>query len=290
MTDTKTLLITGGSGYLGRSLTIMAAGKFQVYATYHTHPGEINAGQPVLLDLTSRDNVLRQITQLAPSAIIHAAAINPGQGRVEDMARINVDGTRYVAEGAQAAGARLIYISSDVVHDGQNAPYLDEASPTPINTYGHSKAAAEAVVTETDLGATIVRTSLIYGLQEIDRGTQSFIDRLETGQPLVLFNDVLRQPVWVETLSEALLKLVNLDFAGTLNVAGRQVLTREEFGRRMLAWWQIQWPAGQLQSGRAADISGTIPLDLRVSVTKGEQLLQMKFPGVDEVLSRHTRN
>lgn len=288
MTVTRTLLITGGSGYLGRNLTARAAGKFQVYAAYHTHPAEISAGQPILLDLTSRDNVLRQITHLSPSAIIHTAAINPGRGSAEDMERINVDGTRYVAEGAQAVGARLIHVSSDVVHDGQNAPYADEASSIPINAYGRSKAAAEAVVTETASGAVIVRTSLIYGLQEIDRGTQSFIDRLETGQPLVLFNDVLRQPVWIETLSEALLKLADLDFAGILNVAGRQVLTREEFGRRMLTWWQIEWPQGQLQSGRAADISTTIPLDLRLSVTRGQQLLQMTFPGVDEVLSRHT--
>lgn len=288
MTAIRTVLITGGSGYLGRNLTARATGKFQVYAAYHTHPDEIRAGQPILLDLTSRDGVLRQITHLSPSAIIHTAAINPGHGRAEDMERINIDGTRYIAEGAQIVGARLIHVSSDVVHDGQNAPYPDEASPAPINAYGRSKAAAEAVVTKTDSGAAIVRTSLIYGLQEIDRGTRSFIDRLETGQPLVLFNDVLRQPVWIETLSEALLKLVDLDFAGILNVAGRQVLTREAFGRRLLTWWQIQWPEGQVRSGRAADISAATPLDLRLSVTKGEQLLQMRFPGVDEVLSRPT--
>jgi uncharacterized protein YbjT (DUF2867 family) len=97
---------------------------------------------------------------------------------------------------------------------------------------------------------------------------------------------VVRQPVWVETLAEALLKLVdaNAGFAGILNVAGRQALTREEFGQRLLAWWGVE--AGfLLHSGQAADISETIPLDLRLTVTKAEQLLQMIFPGVDEVLA-----
>ena len=42
-----------------------------------------------------------------------------------------------------------------------------------------------------------------------------------------------------------------------------------------------------IDSGRAADISDTIPLDLRMSVAKGERLLQMPFPGVDEVLASH---
>jgi dTDP-4-dehydrorhamnose reductase len=119
----------------------------------------------------------------------------------------------------------------------------------------------------------------------MDRGTAGFIERLNSGQKLVLFNDVIRQPIWVETLAEALLRLVDNDFSGILNVVGRQALTREAFGRRMLAWWGVE--AGDLvQSGRAADISDTIPLDLRMTVDKAERVLHMTFPGVDEVITR----
>jgi dTDP-4-dehydrorhamnose reductase len=106
---------------------------------------------------------------------------------------------------------------------------------------------------------------------------------------LVLFSDVIRQPVWVETLSQALLKLVELDFAGIVNVAGRQALTREEFGRKMLTYWGID-VATRIISGRAADVSDSIPLDLRLTVEKGETLLQMTFPGVDEVLANQPTN
>ncbi|MBE7554136.1 MAG: sugar nucleotide-binding protein [Anaerolineales bacterium] len=281
----KTLLITGGSGYLGRHLTAKAVEAFEVFTTYSTLAGQIKAGRPLPLDLTDREAVLRLIANLAPQAIIHTAAINPGRGDDEAMRRVNADGSRYVAEGAAAAGARLVHVSTDVVHDGRHAPYADEARPTPVNEYGRSKAAAEAVVAEVAPQAAIVRTSLIYGLTEMDRGTESFVKRLEAGQPLVLFSDVIRQPVWVDSLAEALLKLVEIDFAGILNVAGRQALTREEFGRRMLAWWQVD-PRGLLQSGCATDVSDTIPLDLRLNISKAEQLLQMSLPGVDEVVTR----
>jgi len=94
----------------------------------------------------------------------------------------------------------------------------------------------------------------------------------------------VRQPIWVESLAAALLTLVDQPWAGTLNVVGRQVLTREAFGRRMLAWWGIN-TRDLLQTARAADISDTIPLDLRLTVTKAEHLLHMTFPGVDEVLA-----
>lgn len=294
----KTLLITGGSGYLGRHLTARAIDSFQVYTTYNRHAGHIKAGHPVLLDLTRRDDVLRLIAALSPQVIIHTAAINPGQGSEETMRQVNINGSRYLAEGAVAVSARLIHLSSDIVHSGRlpkfspsiplgsGPPYPDDAPPSPINDYGYSKAEAEAAVAEVDPTAAIIRSSLIYGLEEMDRGTESFVERLKAGQPLVLFNDVVRQPIWVESLVGALLKLVEVkaDFAGTLNVAGHQPLTREEFGRRMLTWWGVD-TRGLLQMGRAADISDTIPLDLRMTTTKAEQLLQMTFPGVDEVLA-----
>lgn len=281
--ETRTLLVTGGSGYLGRFLTDRAAATFEVYATYNSHPGQLKAGHPVPLNLADRQAVLRLITGLAPQAIVHTAAINPG-GDEQQMMHINAQGARYVAGAAVAVGARLIHISTDVVHNGREAPYDDDAPPSPLNIYGRSKAAAESAVAEVNPQAAIVRTSLIYGLEEMDRGTAGFVRRLERGKPLILFNDVIRQPVWVETLVEALLKLVEMDFGGTLNVVGRQALTREQFARRMLAWWQVD-TRGLLQSGRATDVSDAIPLDLRMSFARAEQLLQMKLPGVDEVLA-----
>ena len=155
--------------------------------------------------------------------------------------------------------------------------------PTPINDYGRAKAAGETAVQAIDPAAAIVRTSLIYGLERMDRGTAGFVKRLKSGESLHLFADVLRQPVWVETLSLGVLKLLQTDFAGLLNIAGEQVLTREEFGRRMLAHWDIE-AAGQIHSARAADISDTIPLDLRLHVEQAAAVLQMPLPGVDEVM------
>lgn len=282
----KRLLVTGGSGYLGQYLTRRAAETFDLYTTYHRQPGEIRAGQPVALDLAQRKAVLQLITELKPQAIIHAAAINPGSGSDEAMLIANANGSHYVAEGAAAVGARLVHVSTDVVHDGQHAPYADEAPPAPLNGYGRSKAAAEAAVSAVDPQAAIVRTSLIYGLEEMDRGTAGFVERLQQGETLSLFEDVIRQPVWVESLVAALLKLVEVEYGGPLNVVGRQALTREAFGRRMLAWWGIE--AGErLQVGRAAEISASIPLDLRMFTGKAETLLGIPLLGVDEVLAAH---
>lgn len=281
----KILLLTGGSGYLGRHLARRAVSRFSLVTAYHRSPA-VTAGRPLPLDLTDREAVFRAVEALQPQAIIHAAAINPGSGDEAAMMRVNADGTRHLAEAARQVGARLVHVSTDVVHDGRHAPYPDDAPPAPLNAYGRSKAAGEAAVAGACPQAVIVRTSLIYGLEEMDRGTAGFVQKLRSGRPLILFHDVIRQPVWVETLCEALLRLVDLPVAGILNVAGRQPLTREAFARRMLAFWQVD-RLDLLRSGRAADVSAEIPLDLRLEVSRAENLLGMTFPGVDEVLARH---
>ena len=278
------LLITGGSGYLGQHLLPMAVEQFELFAAHRGKADSLAAGQPIFLDLTNPVETQQTIVRLRPQAIIHAAAVNPGQGDEALMMRINAAGSRAVAQAAASIGARLVHVSSDVVHNGRHAPYADDAPPTPLNGYGRSKAAAEVVVRQVCPNAAIVRTSLIYGLAVMDRGTAGFAERLNRGEPLLLFNDVIRQPVWVDALAAALLKLVELDYAGLLNVAGRQALTRADFGRKMLAHWGID-TAVQISTGPAADISAAIPLDLRLSVERAEQLLGMLLPGVDEVLA-----
>jgi len=284
MASAPALLITGAGGYLGRHLAPLAAARYQVYATYHANPDRITAGQPVLLDLADRAAVHSLVQQLAPAVIIHTAAINPGAGDEAAMMRVNAAGSRHLAEAAAAVGSRLIHVSSDVVHNGRAAPYPDEASPAPLNGYGRSKAAAEAAVREFCPQAAIVRTSLIYGLTIMDRGTAGFAERLAREGGLVLFSDVIRQPVEVNNLSEALLRLAEYDFSGLLNVAGRQAITRTDFGRKMLAYWGVEIDR-RVQTGRAADISDTIPLDLRLDISQGQTLLGMTFLGVDEVLA-----
>lgn len=281
------LLITGASGYLGRHLARRAAEDFEVLAGYASRPDRVTAGRPVPLDVTDRAAVFRIIAAARPAVVIHTAAANPGRQTAE-MMPVNAGGARHVAGAAQAVGARLIHLSSDVVFDGRRPPYDEAAQPSPVNDYARSKVAGEAAVREAAPGAAIVRTSLIYSLDEIDRSNAGFIERLRRGEVLRLWTDVIRQPVWVETLAAALLELAGpvRDFSGVLNVAGRQALSRWEFGRRMLAFWG----AGEfetLQPGLAREEPpvGAVPLDLRLDLRLAERVLVTPLPGVDEVLA-----
>jgi dTDP-4-dehydrorhamnose reductase len=274
---THRLLITGGSGYLGRHLVRLVAeswpGEF-LYSTFSADP--LGLPQGATLDLRDGAATARLVAGFAPDAVIHTA----GSNRTPDMTAVIVEGTRHVVAAANAAGARLIHLSTDSIFDGTRAPYDETAVPAPLNDYGRAKAAAEAIVAAHP-DAVIVRTSLIYSLEEMDNGTAWMAEALRAGRPVTLFTNQRRNPVWVETLARACLELIDLDYRGVLNVAGRQVVTRAEFGLRMLDWWGV---AERETLSLAEDASGRWPLDCEMDVRLAERLLVTPLLGVDEVM------
>jgi dTDP-4-dehydrorhamnose reductase len=281
-------VVTGASGYLGRRLVGRAATRADVVAAVGSGapPDALPAGAVVRrLDVTDRAAVSALVDELRPDAVIHAAAANPG-APVERFEAVNVGGTIAVADavGALGTAGRMVHVSTDVVLDGRSAPYADDSPPSPLNRYGASKAAAEAAVRERLPSAAVVRTSLIYGLHEVDRGTAGMAERLRRGEPLTLFEDSIRQPVWIEALAEGLVRLaLDLrDEAGVLNLAGDEALSRAAFARRMLAWWRVDVPVDRVREVTAAGL-GDVPLDLRLRLDRA-RLLGLATPGVGEVL------
>ena len=271
------LLITGGGSYLGRHLVPLARERFESAYTVHSSD-PLRLSNAHRLNIRDGAQVRRLVETLQPQAIIHTIGSNRGA----DMAAVIEEGARHVTAAAQAAGARLIHISTDVVFDGRDGPYDETASPTPLHTYGRAKATAESVVAAHP-DHVIVRTSLIYGLAQMDHGTSWMATALQRGEPVTLFTDQLRNPVWVESLCRACLELVEDGYRGILNVAGSQELTRADFGLRMLDWWQID----QRETLHLSKSDGERwPLDCRLDVARAQALLETPLPGVDEVLKQ----
>jgi dTDP-4-dehydrorhamnose reductase len=220
------------------------------------------------------------VTRFDPQVIIHTAGSNKP---AETMDAVIRQGAANVAEAATACGARLIHISTDVVFDGQHAPYREPDPPRPVHAYGRAKAAAEAIVARHPRHV-IVRTSLIYGLQEMDRGTSWIVEALQASRPVTLFTDQFRNPIWVDALCRACLELAEAPYTGILHVAGQQTLSRAEFGLKMLDWWGVQ--DRQTLSFGPGD-ADRWPADCTLDVSRARALLETPLPGVDEVLRAH---
>ena len=262
------VLITGGSSFLGQHLVPMAIeqGHDVLYTTYASDPLELACRRP--LDVRDGNAAMRLAEMFRPDAIIHLA----GSNRNDDMANVIVAGAESMVKAAESVDAKLVFISSDVIFDGKDAPYNETATPNPLHEYGRAKVAAEQIIGRY-ANHVIIRTSLIYSTHIMDRGTEWMRESIKAGRPITLFTNQLRQPIHADDLSRACLELATLSFLGIINVVGEQPLSRAEFGKKMLTFWQI--PTNNCVEF-APDHSGKWPADTRLDISLAQKTLS--FP------------
>ena len=198
------LLVTGGAGYLGSEVCRLGVeAGHDVVATQLRAPAPFGRGLTV--DLRDRVDL--------PDAdvVIHTAYVQADPDMI-------VRSTRNVADAAR--GARLIHLSTDLVFDGEHAPYAEDDAPRPVSAYGRAKLEAERFVTD----GLVVRTSLLYGKP----GPQ---EALAARADVVFHEDEIRCPTHVADLAAALLELAALDLTGVVHVAGPDAVSRLELAR-----------------------------------------------------------
>jgi dTDP-4-dehydrorhamnose reductase len=267
------ILITGASGHLGsRTAERAATTGFSVVGTYFSTPGP-TAGEQ--LDVRDRAAVRELIQRVRPDAVIHTAT-----GR--DDWHVMADGAAHVAAASTAAGARLVHVSSDAVFSGRDVDYDENAAPDPVYRYGAAKAAAETAVIGIDPTAVVVRTSLILGdgHGQHERLTRALITGHVDG---VLFTDMIRKPVHVFDLADALLELAACDYAGILNVAGPDTISRYDLGVLMARREGLD-PA-RIPAGTIAQAGLRLPTDVRLRTDKAISLLNVRLRGAHEFMA-----
>ncbi|MFI7577083.1 sugar nucleotide-binding protein [Micromonospora sp. NPDC049497] len=268
-----TLLVVGASGFLGGEVCRRAVGDGR--AVVGTCCGG-SVGVPGVvvrrLDVTDRAAVRALLAEVRPDAVVATPY------RYDDWA-VTADGAAHVAFAAAEVGARLVHLSSDALHAGRPSPYRDDDPPTPIFPYGAAKAAAETAVRAADPGAALVRTSLIVG----EGSKQIQLCRDGLAGRAALFTDELRCPIDVTDLAAAVLELVDGDYAGPLNVAGPDAVSRAELGL-LVARREGLDPAGlKTTTGAASGLHR--PTEVRLDSARATGLLRTRLRGVAELLA-----
>ena len=173
------ILVTGAGGQLGHDMVNELAGRGMAVVASDLAAGYagIQDGSAVCtapyvsLDITDRDAVLQVLGALRPDAVIHCAAwtaVDAAEDaeNIDRVRAINAGGTRNVAEACRAVDAKMLYLSTDYVFDGQGtAPWQpDCASYAPLNVYGRTKMEGEQAVRALLQKYFIVRIAWVFGL------------------------------------------------------------------------------------------------------------------------------
>ena len=152
------ILITGGSGQLGRELLQ----KVQISGI------EVLAPSHQQMDITDIEQVKKFINRHQPSCVVNAAAYTQVDNAEIDESlafAVNKNGCTNLAQVCARNQIPLIHVSTDYVFDGQKRePYLESDPISPIGIYGRSKAAGEIEIRSKLKMHIILRTSWLYGV------------------------------------------------------------------------------------------------------------------------------
>lgn len=220
------VLILGGTGLLGKALV------------REWQDDEVLPMGSRDVDIRDARKVQEVVSGARPDWIVLAAAYTDVDGCEShpDLAfAVNRDGAANVAEVAKQIRAKLIFLSSDYVFDGnKTSPYEVDDKRNPQSVYGSSKAQAEVKVLETVPDCCTARTSWVFGV-----GGKCFPDtilRLAANRPtLEVVNDQRGGPTYTVDLARAIMQLCRKNAIGIVHVTNTRDCTWFEFAKEIIA-------------------------------------------------------
>jgi len=233
-------LILGGAGFLGKYLSrvtngetiIHHSGRSRELAPKNGFVYEITPGNLQELNTYIRKNKFSTIINCIANTSIENCEQFPDNARF-----INAEVARSLAEISLETAAKFIHISTDAVFDGQS-PYRKESDAcSPGTVYGKSKLIGEQEVMKINPNSLVVRVNF-FGLSERKTSLFNyFMFGLQNRQPLIGFPNVFFTPLYVENTTSAIRRLIDLNISGIVHVAGKERISKYEFGRMIARTW-----------------------------------------------------
>jgi UDP-glucose 4-epimerase len=194
------VVVTGGAGFIGsRIAASYARDGFHAVVIDDLSSGEphsIPPGVRLLVHDVADPGVAEVLAAQAPNLVIHAAAQVSVPRSLADPARdeiVNVGGTAHIIDGARAAGARLVFLSSGGAIYGDADGADEDWPPRPISPYGEHKLEAERAISHSGISYGIARLSNVYGpgqRADLEGGVvATFVDCVRTQKSVEVHGD-----------------------------------------------------------------------------------------------------
>ena len=189
------------------------------------------------IDIQKEEETVTKIEKLRPSVVVHLAAYTDVDGCELDEERafaINAEGTKHVALAVSRCQAKMVYLSTDYVFDGnKREPYLESDSPHPLNVYGRSKLQGEQYVQAWAKKTLIIRAQWLYGRYGKNFVT-SILRQANEKKVLSIVDDQIGSPTYTVDLAKAISVLIQFDARGIFHVANSDLCTWYAFGQTVL--------------------------------------------------------
>ena len=189
------------------------------------------------MDISDAEAVKRVITAYHPDAIIHCAAYTAVDKAEDDYDRamdVNAKGTLAIAKAAKEIDAKMLYISTDYVFNGQGTePFTVDAVTAPLNVYGLTKLFGEEAVQMELSKYFIVRISWVFG-----KNGNNFIKTMlrlgQTHEELTVVSDQWGSPTYTADLAPLLCDMMSTNAYGIYHATNEGITNWAEFAASIM--------------------------------------------------------
>ncbi|MBD8519555.1 dTDP-4-dehydrorhamnose reductase [Lysinibacillus fusiformis] len=220
------IIVTGANGQLGQELVK------QLTDSEH----DLFVFNKTDLDITDTERVLTVCTDIKPQIIINAAAYTNVDGAEtnEELAfQVNAVGQRNLTVAAKKVGAKICYISTDYVFNGQaTSPYNEYMNVDPLGVYGQSKYAGEFLTQTLNTKYFIVRTAWVYG-EYGPNFVKTMLKLAEEKSELGVVHDQVGSPTYTVDLAEFIIELVQTEKYGIYHCTNSGTCSWFEFAQEI---------------------------------------------------------
>ncbi len=230
----KSVSIIGPNGQLGSELVkVFTFAGWKVVPIGHSEISVENA-----------ESVSAALKRSRTDWVINTAAFHKLDECEADSERaweINTFGPFNVAGAAKLIGARCVYISSDYVFNGNKeigSAYSEGAPVSPVNSYGHSKAAGEIATLAFDVNNLVVRVASLFGSAGSSGKGGNFVETIlkkaKAGEQIMVVDDIHMSPTYAKDAAGLIEIALSSDYSGILHASNTGNATWYEFAREIL--------------------------------------------------------
>ena len=185
------------------------------------------------LDITNEEDVIKFISEYKPDVVMHNAAwtaVDKAEEFKDACYAVNALGTKYIAEACKLINAKMIYISTDYVFDGEGDKFFEVTdAKNGLSTYGKSKSIGEDFVTSILNNYFIIRISWVFGVNG-NNFIKTMIKLADLGkEELNVVCDQIGSPTYTYDLAKLMCDMMVTDKYGIYHATNEGICSWAEF-------------------------------------------------------------
>jgi dTDP-4-dehydrorhamnose reductase len=279
------ILILGSSGYLGFRLSKLLHQRHEVFGTFNKSGNESDS---MVRWFGDSNSLLEIIKQFQPKLVINCvglADVDLCEVLPEKSFQLNATLPYQISKICAELRIKFVHISTDHFEGNHFLPSSEEMIVSCPNIYSASKLLGEFYVQSSNSESIIVRTNFFhFSLNSFENFLDKCLNDPVTFRNIDGFDDIFFTPISTGVLASSILKLVDLNFKGVINISSNEIISKYTFLQEIFEILQSKGRTINPKSFADGNLLASRPMSMALSNDKFRTLTSSEIPSISQMI------